>query len=279
MPVVVAERDLTPQEIYDDSHPTPLKGLRARSSALFDVLRRLYAAYARAEAAIAPSTPLDPTYHMRRLAAEIPPGPGRFVLDVGGGSAPYRSVLNGERDEWIVLEKDRYHARELQTKGASADFLVGAAEAIPLQAATCDLVVLTEVLEHCNRPQEVLSEIARVLKPGGFCAGTAPQYWHVHGWPSDYFRYTSNGLVFLAGEAGMEVRRMEARGGPLLLLWAVVDLTTSRWSRIPGISLLVRVPSLWIASGLDRLLYRDPRKMRYPDTMGWAFLFRKPETA
>jgi SAM-dependent methyltransferase len=175
-----------------------------------------------------------------------------------------------------VLEKDRFHARELRAKGTAADFLVGAAEDIPLLDSTCDLVVLTEVLEHCNRPREVLAEIARVLKPGGFCVGTVPQYWHVHGWPSDYFRYTSNGLAFLAGEAGLEVRRLDPKGGPMLLLWAVMDLTTSRWSRLPVVSLVARVPTLWVAWGLDRLLYRDPKKMRYPDTAGWAFLFRKP---
>jgi hypothetical protein len=69
---------------------------------------------------------------------------------------------------------------------------------------------------------------------------------------------------------------MEPRGGPFQLLWLVMDLTTCRWSRLPGVSLLVRVPTLWAAWLLDGLFYRDPKRMAYPDTAGWAFLFEKP---
>lgn len=274
MPVLVLPQLLPAQELYSDDHPVPLKGLRRRRPRVFRVLKRLYQAYMRLEAALSPRTALEPAWHLARMSRDLPRTGRRVVLDVGGGSAPYRSVLGGDEDAWVVLEKDQVHARDLQEK-SKAEFLVGAGEGIPILSDSCDLIVLTEVLEHCNRPQEVLAEIARVLKPGGHCVGTVPQYWHVHGWPSDYFRYTMHGLEFLAREAGLEVERMDPKGGPLMLLWAVADLTTSRWSRLPGISLLTRIPSMWIAWGLDRAFYRDPKRMRYPDTAGWAFLFRK----
>jgi SAM-dependent methyltransferase len=276
MPVLLEEESIPSRERYSDDSRVPLKNLRRSAPRVFRALRRAYHAYEAMEGAVTPRTPLDPVFHLRRMRDELPRGPGRIVLDVGGGAAPYRSVLGGESDTWVVLEKDRRHAAELLAKGSGADYLVGAGEAIPLSDDTCDVVVLTEVLEHCNRPLEILREIARVLKPGGICIGTVPQYWHVHGWPSDYFRYTNHGLEYLAGEAGLSVRRMEPKGGPLLLIWGVLDLTTSRWSRFPGVSLLVRLPTLWVASALDRLVYRDPLRMRYPDTAGWAFLFEKP---
>jgi SAM-dependent methyltransferase len=276
MPILLEAESIPPEDRYSDDHPVPLKKLRRSAPRVFAALRRAYRAYAKVEAAVTPRTALDPVYHLRRLKAEIPRPPRRIVLDVGGGAAPYRSVLDGGSDTWVVLEKDPDHAAELVEKGSGADYLVGAGEKIPLLDATCDIVVLTEVLEHCNRPQDVLGEIARVLKPGGLCIGTVPQYWHLHGWPSDYFRYTNHGLAYLAGESGLTVRRMQPKGGPLLLIWGVLDLTTSRWSRLPGIALLVRIPTLWIASALDRLLYRNPLRMTYPDTAGWAFLFEKP---
>lgn len=276
MPILLEEDSVPSEERYSDDHPVPLKGLRRSSPRLFQALRRAYRAYAAVEGAVTPRTPLDPVFHLRRMKADLPRAAGRVVLDVGGGSAPYRAILDGQADTWVVLEKDRHHAAELVTKGSGADYLVGAGEAIPLLDGTCDVVVLTEVLEHCNRPQEILAEIARVLKPGGRCIGTVPQYWHVHGWPSDYFRYTNHGLEYLAKEAGLEVRLMQPKGGPLLLIWGVIDLTTSRWSRLPGLALLVRIPTLWVAAGLDRIFFRDPRRMTYPDTAGWAFLFEKP---
>lgn len=276
MPVVLEESSVPDEERYSDDHPLPLKRLRRSAPRVFETLRRAYRAYAVVENAVTPRTPLDPAFHLRRMKSDLPRAKGRIVLDVGGGAAPYRALLDGQEDTWIVLEKDRRHAAELIGKGAGADYLVGGGEAIPLQDDTCDVVVLTEVLEHCNRPLEILSEIARVLKPGGLCIGTVPQYWHVHGWPSDYFRYTNHGLEYLAKEAGLEVRRMQPKGGPLLLIWGVIDLTTSGWSRLPGISLLLRIPTLWVAAGLDRLFFRDPKRMTYPDTAGWAFLFEKP---
>jgi SAM-dependent methyltransferase len=277
MPVLVPADLLPVSEVYSEDHPVPLKDLRRRRPEMFQALKSIYRGYARFEAALSPSTALEPAWHLARMRHDLPVAAGRrVVLDVGGGSAPYRSVLGGEADAWVVLEKDRAHARELAGKSPEADFLVGAGEGIPILSDSCDLVVLTEVLEHCNRPKEVLSEIARVLKPGGHCVGTVPQYWHVHGWPSDYFRYTMHGLEFLASEAGLEVVRMDPKGGPVMLMWAVADLTTSSWSRLPGVALLTRIPSMWVAWGIDRALYRNPKRMKYPDTAGWAFLFRKP---
>lgn len=276
MPILLEAESIPPEDRYSDDHPVPLKKLRRSAPRLFRALRRAYRVYAKVEGAVTPRTALDPVFHLQRLKAEIPRSARRIVLDVGGGAAPYRSVLDGGSDTWVVLEKDPDHAVELVEKGSGADYLVGAGEKIPLLDGTVDVVVLTEVLEHCNRPQDVLGEIARVLKPGGLCIGTVPQYWHLHGWPSDYFRYTNHGLAYLAGESGLTVRRMEPKGGPLLLIWGVLDLTTSRWSRLPGVAFLVRIPTLWIASALDRLLYRNPLRMTYPDTAGWAFLFEKP---
>jgi SAM-dependent methyltransferase len=276
MPVVIEKEVIQPEEVYSEAHPVPFRGLRQRNPGVFAWLRRIYHTYARFEAFVAPRTELEPAVHLKRMKRDLPHVATRITLDVGGGAAPYREILDGTGDSWVVLEKDRFHALGIRRKGAKADFLIGGGELIPLQDGCCDLVVLTEVLEHCKRPGDVLKEIARVLRPGGFCIGTVPQYWHVHGWPNDYFRYTRHGLEFLAGEAGLHVSRMNPKGGPILLLWAVVDLTTCRWSRFPLVSLLVRVPTLWFAWILDRLFYPDPCRMRYPDTAGWAFLFEKP---
>jgi SAM-dependent methyltransferase len=45
---------------------------------------------------------------------------------------------------------------------------------IPFGDATVDSVLVTEFLEHCSRPDEVLTEIARVLKPNGYLFLTVP---------------------------------------------------------------------------------------------------------
>ena len=275
MPLILEMESIAPLETYTDDRPMSFPRLKRAAPRVFRLMRGAFRAYSRLETFLTPRSPLEPAYQLKRLKQDLPEPGRRVVVDVGGGLAPYRALLDGRSDTWVVLEKDRHHAGELRSKGGDADYLIGAAENIPLLDDTCDLVVLTEVLEHCNRPADVVNEIARILRSGGLCVGTVPQYWHVHGWPSDYFRYTMHGLEYLAEQAGLSVVRMEPKGGPILLAWAVLDLTLWRWGRLPVVSLVLRAPSLWAAWFLDRLIFPDPKKMAYPDSAGWAFLFRK----
>ena len=47
------------------------------------------------------------------------------------------------------------------------DYIVGDAENLPYADKTFDVVVSTDVLEHVPQPDKVISEILRVLRPGG----------------------------------------------------------------------------------------------------------------
>jgi SAM-dependent methyltransferase len=49
-------------------------------------------------------------------------------------------------------------------------------EAQTFESASFDVVVAMDVLEHVNRPDDALAEIARTLKPGGCLIFTAPTY-------------------------------------------------------------------------------------------------------
>lgn len=66
-----------------------------------------------------------------------------------------------------------------------------------LQGKQFDAVISGQCLEHCQYPWRTAAEILRHLKPGGFLAVTAPFRQEVHGYPSDYFRYTGEGLQSL----------------------------------------------------------------------------------
>lgn len=50
------------------------------------------------------------------------------------------------------------------------------AVALPFPAETFDVVVLTEILEHCENPERVLSECIRILKLGGYAIVSTPNY-------------------------------------------------------------------------------------------------------
>jgi SAM-dependent methyltransferase len=121
------------------------------------------------------------------------------VLDVGSasieGGVTYRDLfgawdylgLDADRAPNVDLTvKDPYHWSEL----AEASF---------------DVVVSGQAFEHIEWPWLTIMEIARVLKPAGLAAITAPSGGHVHRYPTDCWRYYPDGLPALARYAGLSV--------------------------------------------------------------------------
>ena len=60
-----------------------------------------------------------------------------------------------------------------------------------------DVVVMTRVLEHLPDPRKAISEVRRVLKPGGTAIFSAPFIHKYHASPRDYWRFTHEGLAEL----------------------------------------------------------------------------------
>lgn len=60
-----------------------------------------------------------------------------------------------------------------------------------------DHVDCISVLEHATRPWLLAYNIERVLVPGGTLFVTVPFVWRVHSYPSDYWRFTVEGVKLL----------------------------------------------------------------------------------
>jgi SAM-dependent methyltransferase len=76
---------------------------------------------------------------------------------------------------------------------------------IPVQDNTFDMIVCLAVLEHVENPTEIVKEFLRVLKPGGHCIASVPFLQPEHKCPTDFQRYTRDGLVHLFKTNGFEV--------------------------------------------------------------------------
>ncbi|AGY91709.1 3-demethylubiquinone-9 3-methyltransferase [Spiribacter curvatus] len=96
---------------------------------------------------------------------------GQTVLDLGcaGGFMAEALADRGARVTGIdpateAIEAARAHARG---NNRAIDYDVGVGESLPYSDARYDAVVCVDVLEHVQDLGQVLSEVHRVLKPGG----------------------------------------------------------------------------------------------------------------
>lgn len=97
--------------------------------------------------------------------------PGKAILDLGcaGGFMAEAMARRGAIGTGIdpasaAVEAARRHAR---SSGLPITYDVGVGEALPYVAEGFDAVVCVDVLEHVADLGKVLSEVARVLRPGG----------------------------------------------------------------------------------------------------------------
>lgn len=79
---------------------------------------------------------------------------------------------------------------------------------IPFDDGHFDAIICNAVLEHVENPHEVVAEFHRVLRPGGVLYLCVPFMQPEHLDPTDFQRYTSDGLATLARDHGFDVREV-----------------------------------------------------------------------
>ncbi len=144
------------------------------------------------------------------FSASLPAG--SRVLDAGAGEGRYRDAFLHCRYLGVDLG-----IGDAQWNYAGLDVLADLSR-LPFRDAAFDATVNIVVLEHTRRPEAVLQELGRTLRPGGRLLLVAPQLWEVHQQPHDYFRFTRYGLEWLFAEAGLSALRIDPVGGYFTLL-------------------------------------------------------------
>ena len=133
------------------------------------------------------------------------------LLDVGCGKMPYRAyILNHTTvNKYTGLDIDNAITYDAEV---SADIKWDGIK-MPINDAEYTSVMATEVLEHCPHPNQILSEIYRVMKTNGVFIFTVPFLWNLHETPHDEYRYTPFALQRLLGDAGFKDIRIRPTGG------------------------------------------------------------------
>lgn len=153
---------------------------------------------------------------------------GGRLLDVGCGSKPYEKLFNVK--EYIGLDIDNENSR----KCAISDYFYDGRK-FPFSDQEFDSILCNQVLEHVFNPDEFLSEIYRVMKPGAKLLLTVPFVWDEHEQPFDYARYTSFGLKALLEKNKLKVIEYEKLGADASTLFQLGNVylykITVRWNK------------------------------------------------
>jgi len=121
-----------------------------------------------------------------------------------------------------------------------------------------DAVFSTKVImEHVSKPQIVVDELYRVLKPGGIAFVVAPHIRRQHQPPHDYFRFSQYALDMLFHKSGFSTVTIKNTGG----FMAVVGYYSYFFQRGLGVSKFIEKILDWmhywiiepICYSLDRL--------------------------
>lgn len=139
-----------------------------------------------------------------------------IVLDLGSAESPY-AFLTGRR-----LSVD---IRPFPDVKILAD-----ANSLPFKDSSFPSVLCTELLEHILRPEKVVSEIHRVLSPGGVLVLTVPFLYPLHRDPKDFHRFTEDGVRAMLQD--FKVLRVIPQGRAFTLLGLLVHVEAETY-RLP----------------------------------------------
>ena len=147
--------------------------------------------------------------------------PARHALDIGCGDGVVSAAIRAERltiadVSTVALERARPQVPEAEAVELEPD------APLPFADGTFDVVVCAETLEHVRDLQLLLSELRRVLEPGGRLAITTPAHRRFIRAPdplSPHIRFlTKRTLRTLLDQMGFEVQSLRRRRGGLFAL-------------------------------------------------------------
>jgi SAM-dependent methyltransferase len=196
------------------------------------------------------------------------------VLDLGCGAGDsvdlFRSV--DRQVSWVGADIEDSAEVAGRTR-TDAEFVSFDGRRLPFEDSSFELVYCKQVLEHVERPHELLREVARVLQPRGSFAGSTSQLEAFHS--RSIFNWTPYGFTVAAEDAGLEVVELRpVIDGLTLVAWRALGLPNffHRWwaRESPGYRVIE------LAARVTRLDARTRNQIKLVLAGQFAFLARRP---
>lgn len=129
--------------------------------------------------------------HLHRYLCAAELSSQKDVLDIASGEGYGSSILARMARSVVGVDISEGAIRHAQQKyrRQNLEYRVGSAAQIPLADASVDLVVSFETIEHHDQHEAMMSEIKRVLRPGGLLVMSSPDkrvYSEIPGFSNPY---------------------------------------------------------------------------------------------
>jgi SAM-dependent methyltransferase len=129
---------------------------------------------------------------------------GDKVVDFGAGAAPYRALFERPGIDYVVCDLD-----------GDPEVVISPGTPVPLHDHSAKVVVSFQVLEHVWDLDWYLSEARRLMTPDGALVLSTHGTWLYHPHPTDFRRWTRDGLVLELTTRGFVVQEITGLVGPL----------------------------------------------------------------
>lgn len=184
------------------------------------------------------------------------------VLDLGGNtSSEYRVFLKNAAEVVTVdINPD-----------ARPDIIADLEKPLPVTDASFDTVLLMNVLEHIFEYRQLITECARVLRPGGgtICV-VVPYLFPYHPSPDDYHRFSASALrKALSGAGFSDIDVVPLGTGVFAARWSLIERLLPRPLAFLSI---VAVPFTKLADRIFAAAARAAGKKYLPADYALGFL-------
>lgn len=112
------------------------------------------------------------------------------VLEIG--TLQWKLGVSTHHGAWLPNEAT--HIKSDIEAGNDVDVVADAHDLAAFKDEEFDVFIAISVWEHLRKPWIAAEQAARVLKPGGLLYVATHQTFPIHGYPSDYCRWTDKGL-------------------------------------------------------------------------------------
>ena len=163
------------------------------------------------------------------------------LLDLGCGNVPlYLAYRDWVTDTTCVDWGGSWH------KCQYLDHELDLTQPLPFKDGEFDTIILSDVLEHIPTPEQLWTEMSRVLSKNGKIIMNVPFYYWLHEQPHDYYRYTEFALRRFVDGCGLKLLQLDSMGG---VPEVMTDMFAKTIMRVPKIGPLLARFAQWFTLG------------------------------